>query len=527
MRPRLAPLPLPGLLRPCLVLPSTGPLTPLRVCAEATVYLGCLVDEREHIHDWLEIWLQTDTDASLPGQPVLNEAERASRWRDLLAALRTTVPDEIIACPWEEAPGPLLAFDRDWHPVEGEAAHCLNPGSNCLAILRHAPLSLCEYARRVESSPTDPSREMRDFLSPMADPSLRLAEAFLLKLVVLRGAMRLARDITRARGLPFLDLRPEHFGVRWRDSSTGFAALWTASVTLRSPGGAFSQTIATEASRHFLLNEPRATIYGMPSLRAPVSGSGSLRLRQVETAKDGRYVVEAALNTSERLPSEESLLALRLPLDGETLVLQARLGEARSANEYRFRSLPQALSPTQAERLGARGSATSFPEVSFACIPMHGSACDLYSWGIIGLELLLGSSQALPLLVDDFLTLGREANQAEANAESVEQVLANLPPDEWPETLRRGYILPDAQATEEAVPRALWNSTLALLLRLLTGEFSYSYRKSAADAPVETPQVVYEDPLSGLDEIIERAKSLLLMNGNWNQEIRSELEKWA
>ena len=118
-------------LRVCIVArrepdPVAGQLVELRTAMDARVLLGCLVDQSEHIHRWVEVWLQ-DADGLARSalawcQRGLSNHRLDERWKERFHALEELEDAEVIRTGWETAhPPPLWLSGSElnlFRPVE-------------------------------------------------------------------------------------------------------------------------------------------------------------------------------------------------------------------------------------------------------------------------------------------------------------------------------------------------------------------------------------------------------------------------
>jgi len=126
--------------RVCLVVrrdpdADEGPLLVLRLLADSRVYLGCLADAKDRVHQWLEVWFQEVERAGAGLSASLGAVTNASldrRWKRYVEALDAVHPDTVIRTGYETAnPSPLVL-----DPAAGTSAHLAHPESG-------TPLELC------------------------------------------------------------------------------------------------------------------------------------------------------------------------------------------------------------------------------------------------------------------------------------------------------------------------------------------------------------------------------------------------
>jgi hypothetical protein len=108
--------------------PSAGHLVALRATMDAAVYLGCLLDAGDHVHDWLEVWVQRlDGLARVLSAraPMACNAMLDARWARHAATCERVERPVLIATGWEsEHPDPTyldVARRRPVCPVHRES----------------------------------------------------------------------------------------------------------------------------------------------------------------------------------------------------------------------------------------------------------------------------------------------------------------------------------------------------------------------------------------------------------------------
>ena len=94
--------------------PAGGTFVLLRETADASVYLGAIVDAGGRIHSWLEIWAQ-NVDRFASSFPAYRDSATNQfldeRWEQRVEGLRTIEPGSLITTGWETAPAPPIFFD--------------------------------------------------------------------------------------------------------------------------------------------------------------------------------------------------------------------------------------------------------------------------------------------------------------------------------------------------------------------------------------------------------------------------------
>jgi hypothetical protein len=551
----------------------------LRRHAEASVYLGALLDSAGAVHELLEIWVQR-IEGFAASQPVLaktwTNADLDKRWLEMreeiargdgMATLRLGIEQRsapILAdialkavedgTGWEvcrddgalEAKG-LSTYRGSRHRYlwnratgewvalgsapAGEAARSfaemfpgrknLNPEGGRIFCRRAGAIGWKEFAAVLRGGVWDPGvpdeclgilppihaelaggrdAEMawRYFLLPAMGDQAGPAEATYLRLALLHGAVEAVATATARRGVPFLNLSDEHFGIRLGDGGLGLPALWSAKVVLNRGGGAVAIT-RENGGKHFL---PDVTARPGPfRIGGPVDSKravGSLRVRKVGEVVGGRAAVEATLQTEEFLDGQEGYrLEILVETRSGLRVLPGELAAGSSAREWLFAGTVSASGKDELIE-GA-----THPKVEVLLHPKLGTACDLYALGVLGLQLFLSTEErSLAVVTDEVLQLrDRLAGEASAGA------LRETAPD-W---LRR----------EDGGPLQ-WEA-LALLVRMLGGK-NGGFFTGPGDRMDEAPEAIYREPLRLLVGLARRARAAVLGEGGRNQEIRAEIQ---
>jgi hypothetical protein len=361
----------------------------------------------------------------------------------------------------------------------------------------------------------------------------RLAEAFHLKLHTLAAIFRLAHSHVQSSKLPFLNLSAASFRLQLAESDAALPFLWNFQASLATPGEAVALPVATTSARYFIPAKFGGnSIYRPTTLTAPVDATGQVRIRKVLPTKDTEIILEGTLATQERLVAGGSdLLWLRLSLPAGRVDLYATVEPANgaAAGEARFRTLPQSLPANVIEAL-RQAEGVPLPGTPFQTVPLLSTPCDLYALGVLAVRTLLVDDElSLPVALDEILSLaGKSAaaydpNQSPADriaglAAGRESIAATL----GPHRLLREKITPQAAT----FPADLWWDAISLIIRLFPGIGKDSLCRDFGDAPPLALENVFKEPLSELEKLLVRSRSLLLVDWNYNREIRSVIGKF-
>src|SRR5690606_23508453 len=142
-----------------------------------------------------------------------------------------------------------------------------------------------------------------------------------------------------------------------------------------------------------------------------------------------------------------------------------------------FRSSPWVATPQTAAAVESGGYSPPPMQCQTAIVPSLTPAADLYSAGVVALEILCcGNRQALPLALDELIRAGRRLEQDDTPPEKLGAGLAALARREsdapWVETLHPRHLVGPAVPPDSAwrsIPPDAWFGMLAICLRMLTG----------------------------------------------------------
>jgi hypothetical protein len=601
-----------------------GPFVLLRETADASVYLGAIVDAAGRIHSWLEIWAQ-NVDRFASSFPAYRDSATNqfldARWEQRAEGFRAIDPASVITTGWETAPAPAIFYDANLRaPVQPKdrvtgAAWTLCRDDGALSA-KGLPAYSTSLARYLWIEPADGDRHAvpvtsaapeNDSTRPLAQAfegllpfhpggrlmvrafapiayeawvdllsgapwrgvehgrdavrlagvyrtlqerntlqhgsghlffsgrglAARLAEAFHLKLHTLAAIFRLAHSHVQSSKLPFLNLNAASFRLQLAESDAALPFLWNFKASLATPGEAVALPVATTSARYFIPAKFGGnSIYRPTTLTAPVDAAGQVRIRKVLPTKDTETILEGTLATQERLVAGGSdLLWLRLSLPSGRVDLYATIEPADGAasGEVRFRTLPQSLPAKVIDAL-RQAEGVPLPGTPFQTVPLLSTPCDLYALGVLAVRTLLVDDElSLPVALDEILSLAGKSAAAQdpsqspadriaALADRHESIAATL----GPHRLLREKIAPNAAA----FPADLWWDAISLIIRLFPGIGPDSLCRDFGDAPPLALENVFKEPLSELERLLVQSRSLLLVDWNYNREIRSVIGKF-
>jgi len=605
----------------------------LRTLPDANVFLGALLDDRNHLQNFLEIWVQTvggyrqhypegqcrltnpDLDRiweerfeqfaksqdvssmssiaervaspprffsknlksetsgeNLNGWRLCTEddslvshglsAYSASLSRYLFREIRKTAEDSGLRFEFLQVAG---------EPPEGEAAPMVgreifedcfvfNPEGGRLGFRQLPELSFRDYLGLIDGSGTrgsrafaggvaeensrGPRREAQSregFLFPHLGSEAQLAETLHLCLTLIRDLVAKVAESTLRSGRPFLNLRPDHLGISLPGGSRHTPYLWNRVLHLLDTGSAISVPVPGSVSEKFFVSSlhQESSIFWPGEAALVVRGNGTVRIREVTvnhvpTGLDA-FVITGTLVTEEEIrTAKKDILHLRLAMGERTLELYATSIEPTSnPSEYRFRSFEQ-THPGFSEILsGSELQLRQFPRSTFSLIPVQGSPSDLYSCGVMALQILFApANQSLPHLVDEALSLARETHlsdhpASDTHGERLHRLILRNRSERWIKTFGlqnlAGWESRDSSGS--GVPDELWWDIFALLLRFFPGNPGWSFCEDLSDFFPSAPATIYEKPIAELEVLCEQ--TLSLATGAWvgNSEIRGAIER--
>lgn len=174
--------------------PMAGHLIVLRDTMDAKIYLGCIVDSSNTVHEWLELWIQNSgalVDTVSAARQALSNSLLDTRWQQLCQAFRQADEAAIIKTGWESA-HPLPTFldlskAAAVHPTEVNSGAawrlCTDEGLLQSKGLPGYGSSLHRYLHVPESGEASPlvpvtaGAPTNDFTKPMSEIGVDPADA--------------------------------------------------------------------------------------------------------------------------------------------------------------------------------------------------------------------------------------------------------------------------------------------------------------------------------------------------------------
>jgi len=361
----------------------------------------------------------------------------------------------------------------------------------------------------------------------------QLREVFHLKVNLILQALSQTREAIRCLQLPLLNLGADSFRVRLSQTGTGLPFFWTARVELIESSAAVALPIATSQSRYFI--PPAVTgssIYRPQNLSALSSGECVCRIRKVLAPVPEGTCLEATLATDERLQiADNDLIHIRLglPIGRVDLYGYADESVALAKGETRIRTLAQRL-PDDVRAALDEATGTPVRIAHFEVLPVLASPCDMYAAGVLSARILLVDEEnTLAIAVDQLLSLAHQVATKYAE-ESPFAVRLRSVVNEDP---RWGLMLgphrltarPEMrEMTSKVLPTELWWDVVGIILRLFPGTGPDSFCRDFGDAPSLALDAVFEKPLSELELLQLRTRSLVVTDWDRNNEILEAID---
>jgi hypothetical protein len=356
----------------------------------------------------------------------------------------------------------------------------------------------------------------------------RLVEALHLKLMLLAGTVTALRGATAATQAPLLNVSANSFRVRLGDGHAALPLWWTAQPMLVEPGEGVELPIQGTQAKYFLAARAGGmSIYAPATLGRAAIGRGMLRLRDVQDVGGG-VILEGTLSTQERVyPGTNDLLWLRFGVGPMRLDVYGMIDPkaALGSGELRIRTIPHALPADVVARLRS-ALGVPIPEVHFEVIPLISTPADLYALGVLAVRtLLVDGKRPLPVALDEILSLAaRAASKIEDGADLPTRIAMAFEEDpRFPESLGPQRLLhegADATKAFDAIPPRLWHSTLAMVIRMLTGIGPDASCKDVGDAPSGAVHRVFDESSDDLYALLSSCRGLIIADQALTSEVR-------
>jgi hypothetical protein len=449
--------------------------------------------------------------------------------------IRSLLPTGVNLVPLNAGGG--MIFARTFAPLSlGEFAELLGGRSWSGIVNAKRPFRLKGVYRMLDDE-TEMRAAGHHFYGARRDQASRLAEVLCLKLLLFEQCVRAVADEVRRTGLPILNVMPDSFRVSLGATGSNLPFCWAAKVTLVRPGDAVALEVPSSNTRYFASRvPPAASIYRPEELGVPRQGLGTVRLRRILSPADGGIAAEGTLSSHERLSVQPNeLLRLHLPLkDSGTVELIGYIDTkaALAPGEAAFRTIPLLLDEARTATLRSY-EGIPFSQVPFEVLQPLSSPCDLYSLGVIALQLLYaGSDLTLPIILDTALSLLRAASAEPAETMLETRLLHLMQTDErWLASLGPQHLIRPSREGEAVVvagtlPAEIWARVLSVILPFFPGRSPEAFCRDLADAPTLAPHTPFDPALRTIGRALDTARTLFLSDWRQNEEVSSVLEPY-
>ncbi len=450
------------------------------------------------------------------------------------------------ACEHTEATGDLASVCG-----LGEHALAFNVGCGRMLARRLAPIDLEDYIDCLGGRSWEGLWQGATRLSLDAEPAGaarfrrhedvflyrhgswgRLIEALYLKLRLLSLAVRDVSAVVESTRRPMLNLCAKSFRATLPREVDGLPMLWAARPTLREPGCAV-ELDAGEGGFFVARSEAIQGVYVPPIASDGRHGIGTLRIRSVGGDEDG-LSLEATLALQERVAvggGDRVRLSLTLADRPLTLWAEPLVERELASSEIRLRAVGIRVEDACAAAL-RDSEGRSLAQVAYRLVTPMSTPCDLYALAVLGTRALLVDEDTTLAIAFDELTslarqLGEEHDPGAAIGRRVERVLAS--DDRWLSSLGPQRLVLEAVSPEralDAVPMELWCEVLGLLATMIPGVGPDSLATGYGDAPASAPHAIFGEVVRTLDLLLERARSLMLVDWASNREIGAAIRRY-
>ena len=341
---------------------------------------------------------------------------------------------------------------------------------------------------------------------------------------------------------PFFSLETSSFGIALSGSSATAPFLWDAELALNQASDAVDFSVEkqseldTRETTYFRTFRPlSASIYRPEALGMQRSLAAEVTLLEVERDREsGLYQIDGTLRSSDVQDlsgSGKHLYFIDYPVRGNRLRLIAEMTgvDARLADKIRFKTRKLPLSSEQ--QLALEGFlGVEQRGVHCEILPVMGTPCDLYSLGVIGLELLFdGSGSPLALLKDSLRTLAYACSDADRETPLEQRIADTLKANKD----LKAVLLPDSIGVGAngsgrigLPPEAfLWERLIGVCMKMLPGLLKgEGFAETFSNESAFRLAHVFDDPLLDLSQVSAVLRGLCVGDMQSSLQIRSVLD---
>jgi len=327
---------------------------------------------------------------------------------------------------------------------------------------------------------------------------------------------------------PFFALETSSFGISLPNISSSSPFMWNAAVALNQISDAIAFSVETQSdldsreTTYFRTFRPlTASIYRPESLAQHRTLMAEVTLLEVRRDREtGLYEISGSMRSPDI--QDHGILGrhfyfMDYPIRGKRLRLVAEMTgvDARFADKIQFKTRKL---PLNSEQQLALDSFIGVEQVGVYCeiLPVLGTPCDLYSLGIIGLEILFaGSDSSLAQLKDQLRSLAAACLDMGDEQSLVERIVSTLEAE--PQLCE--VLMPAALGfSESATSRIslptedrIWENLLALIMKMLSGLLKHeSYAPNLSNENNFRLAHVFDQPLRELSRYMAILRALNL-----------------
>lgn len=327
---------------------------------------------------------------------------------------------------------------------------------------------------------------------------------------------------------PFFALEPSSFGICLPGTSPTSPFLWDAEVVMNQTSDAIAFSVEKQTdldsreTTYFRTFRPlTASIYRPEALAQHRTLMAEVTLLKIERDRDsGLYLISGSMRSSDI--QAHGILGrhfyfIDYSVRGKRMRLVAEMTEvdARVADKIQFKTLRLPLS---SEQQLALESFIGVEQVGVYCeiFPVLGTPCDLYSLGVIGLEVLFfGSEIALAQIKDQLRTLANTCVDLGEEQSIVERIVQTFKA----EPQMREMLMPDVLGLAPSgkdhmgLPpeERIWEGLLSVIMKMLSGLLKHEgYAPSLSNENNFRITHVFDQPLRELGRYMAILRSLNL-----------------
>ena len=325
---------------------------------------------------------------------------------------------------------------------------------------------------------------------------------------------------------PFFALELSSFGISLPETSPTSPFLWDAEVALNQISDAVDFSVETQTdldsreTTYFRTFRPLpASIYRPEALGQHRTLIAEVTVLEVRRDREtGLYEISGSLRSADIQDQGfhgRHFYFIDYPVRGKRLRLVAEMtgADARFTDKIEFKTRKLPLDSAQQLALD---SFIGVEQVGVYCeiLPVLGTPCDLYSLGIIGLEVLFADSgSSLAQLKDELRTLAMACIDLDPEQPLVERIVQVL--EDKPDL--REILMPEALGLGGAdhgsirllLECQIWEGVLAVIMKMLSGLLKHeSYSPSLSNENNFRLAYVFDEPLRELSRFMAILRSM-------------------